>query len=263
MFFLANALALCRQAFPVLHFFTDREHIGRILRPFFSAALILALAACSRPVSYEQFIKAEDAPAGIYEFAIPSSIFTSSASPAAAAPKLSAVPGPTYNISIYTAPLEKALLLDILWIAASSEDLQHFPSKMPQVPFEKGGPGAIMPENAAGTPKKDTTCSKSDVLCDRSEWGRQIILRESVWFPAGEHRALYRSGVSLGVREEDIVERPATPGQGEGPFRDGVGGMSSSRTETASGILLQIRPINPPETFRGLGIICKQNDGTR
>ena len=107
MFFLANALALCRQAFPVLHFFTDREHFGRILRPFFSAALILALAACSRPVSYEQFIKAEDAPAGIYEFAIPSSIFTSSASPAA-------VPGPTYNISIYTAPLEKALQLDIL-----------------------------------------------------------------------------------------------------------------------------------------------------
>ena len=230
MFFLANALALCRQAFPVLHFFTDREHIGRILCPFFSAALILALAACSRPVSYEQFIKAEDAPAGIYEFAIPSSIFTSSASPAAAAPKLSAVSGPTYNISIYTAPLEKALQLDILWIAASSEDLQHFPSKMPQVPFEKG---------------------------------RQIILRESVWFPAGEHRALYRSGVSLGVREEDIVERPATPGQGEGPFRDGVGGMSSFRTETASGILLQIKPINPPETFRGLGIICKQNDGTR
>lgn len=230
MFFLANALALCRQAFPVLHFFTDREHIGRILCPFFSAALILALAACSRPVSYEQFIKAEDAPAGIYEFAIPSSIFTSSASPAAAAPKLSAVSGPTYNISIYTAPLEKALQLDILWIAASSEDLQHFPSKMPQVPFEKG---------------------------------RQIILRESVWFPAGEHRALYRSGVSLGVREEDIVERPATPGQGEGPFRDGVGGMSSFRTETASGILLQIRPINPPEGFRGLGIICKQNDGTR
>lgn len=256
MFFLANALALCRQAFPVLHFFTDREHIGRILRPFFSAALILALAACSRPVSYEQFIKAEDAPAGIYEFAIPSSIFTFSASPAA-------VPGPTYNISIYTAPLEKALQLDILWIAASSEDLQHFPSIMPQVPFEKGGPGTKMPENAAGTPKKDTTCSKSDVICDRSEWGRQIILRESVWFPAGEHRALYRSGVSLGVWEEDIVERPATPGQGEGPFRDGVGGMSSSRTETASGILLQIKPINPPETFRGLGIICKQNDGTR
>ncbi len=230
MFFLANALALCRQAFPVLHFFTDREHIGRILCPFFSAALILALAACSRPVSYEQFIKAEDAPAGIYEFAIPSSIFTSSASPAAAAPKLSAVSGPTYNISIYTAPLEKALQLDILWIAASSEDLQHFPSKMPQVPFEKG---------------------------------RQIILRESVWFPAGEHRALYRSGVSLGVREEDIVERPATPGQGEGPFRDGVGGMSSFRTETASGILLQIRPINPPEGFRGLGIIFQRNDGTR
>ena len=256
MFFLANALALCRQAFPVLHFFTDREYIGRFLCPFFSAALILALVACSRPVSYEQFIKAEDAPAGIYEFAIPSSIFTSSASPAA-------VPGPTYNISIYTAPLEKALQLDILWIAASSEDLLHFPSKMPQVPFEKGGPGAIMPENAAGTPKKDTTCSKSDVLCDRSEWGRQIFHRESVWFPAGEHRALYRSGVSLGVREEDIVERPATPGQGEGPFRDGVGGMSSSRTETASGILLQIRPINPPEGFRGLGIICKQNDGTR
>ena len=230
MFFLANALALCRQAFPVLHFFTDREHIGRILCPFFSAALILALAACSRPVSYEQFIKAEDAPAGIYEFAIPSSIFTSSASPAAAAPKLSAVSGPTYNISIYTAPLEKALQLDILWIASSSEDLQHFPSKMPQVPFEKG---------------------------------RQIILRESVWFPAGEHRALYRSGVSLGVREEDIVERPATPGQGEGPFRDGVGGMSSFRTETASGILLQIRPINPPEGFRGLGIIFQRNDGTR
>ena len=53
-------------------------------------------------------------------------------------------------------------------------------------------------------------------------------LSETVWFPAGQNKALYRSGVRL-----------------------------------AGAVVLRVRPINPPEDFRGLGIIVKRNDGTR
>lgn len=56
---------------------------------------------------------------------------------------------------------------------------------------------------------------------------------ERVWFPAGEHQALYRSGV---VPESEV---------------------------SSQDLILRIRPINPPEDFRGLGIILKRNDGAR
>lgn len=193
---------------------------------------LLALAACSRPASYEQFIKVENARDGVYEFAIPASILTSASSvnttahPASAA---AAAPGPTYDISLYTAPLDDALQLEISWLELPSGDLSHFSSEMQQVPSEKGGPGAKMPEYAAGTPKIDTTCSNNDVFCGRPSTGPQSIHKENVWFPAGEHRALYRSGVAL----RDVR------------------------------IILRIKPVNPPESFRGLGIIFKRNDGTR
>ena len=239
---------------PVLQKFTDREHFARILRPFFSAVVMLALAACSRPASYEQFIKAENARDGVYEFAIPATILTSASSvnttahPASAA---AAAPAPTFDISLYTAPLEKALQLDILWLELPSGDLSHFSSEMPQVPSENGGPGANMPQNAADTTKIDTTCSNNGVLCDRSAPWPRIIHEESVWFPAGKHRVLYRSGLALGNVPEPCASQ------------DTAGIPGGTHATPAPRIMLKIKPVNPPGSFRGLGIICKRNDGTR
>ena len=239
---------------PVLQKFTDREHFARILRPFFSAVVMLALAACSRPASYEQFIKAENARDGVYEFAIPATILTSASSvnttahPASAA---AAAPAPTFDISLYTAPLENALQLDILWLGLPSGDLSHFSSEMPQVPSENGGPGANMPQNAADTTKIDTTCSNNGVLCDRSAPWPRIIHEESVWFPAGKHRVLYRSGLALGNVPEPCASQ------------DTAGFPGGTHATPAPRIMLKIKPVNPPESFRGLGIICKRNDGTR
>ena len=239
---------------PALQKFTDREHFARILRPFFSAVVMLTLAACSRPASYEQFIKAENARDGVYEFAIPATILTSASSvnttahPASAA---AAAPAPTFDISIYTAPLEKALQLDILWLELPSGDLSHFSPEMPQVPSENGGPGANMPQNAADTTKIDTTCSNNGVLCGRPAPGPRIIHEESVWFPAGKHRVLYRSGLALGNVPEPCASQ------------DTAGIPGGTHATPAPRIILKIKPVNSPESFRGLGIICKRNDGTR
>ena len=216
--------------------------------------MMLALAACSRPASYEQFIKAENARDGVYEFAIPATILTSASSvnttahPASAA---TAAPAPTFDISLYTAPLENALQLEISWLELPSGDLSHFSPEMQQVPSEKGGPGAKMPEYAAGTPKIDTTCSNNDVLCGRSEPGPRIIHEESVWFPAGEYRVLYRSGLALGNVPESCASQ------------DTVGIPGGTHATPAPRIILRIKPVNPPGSFRGLGIIFKRNDGTR
>ena len=207
---------------------------------------LLALAACSRPASYEQFIKAENARDGVYEFAIPASIF-----PATSTSTTAAAPALTYDISIYTAPLDDALQLEISWLELPSGDLSHFSPEMQQVPSEKGGPGAKMPEYAAGTPKIDTTCSNNGVLCGRSEPGPRIIHEESVWFPAGEHRALYRSGLALGNVPEPCASQ------------DTVGIPGGTHATPAPRIILKIKPVNPPGSFRGLGIIFKRNDGTR
>ena len=241
-----------------------RLHLAGMLVPLL---ILFTVASCGRPAFYEQFIKAEDAHDGVYEFAIPSGIILPSGTPpsaeASAAPAspaalaASAVPSPTFDISIYTAPLEKALQLEISWLELPSGDLSHFSPEMPQVPFENGGPGAKMPQNAADTTKKDTTCSNNDVFCDRSLPGPQTIHKENVWFPAGEHRALYRSGVALGN-----VPEPCTS-QGTAGTPVATSPANSRSTTPAPRIILRIKPINPPESFRGLGIICKRNDGTR
>ena len=250
---------------PVLQKFTDREHFARILRPFFSAVVMLALAACSRPASYEQFIKAENARDGVYEFAIPATIIlpsgasavpatspSASTSSAPASPAVyAAAPAPTFDISLYTAPLENALQLEILWLELPSGDLSHFSPEMPQVPSENGGPGAKMPQNAADTTKIDTTCSNNGVLCDRPAPGPRTIHEESVWFPAGKHRVLYRSGLALGNVPEPCASQ------------DTAGIPGGTHATPAPRIMLKIKPVNPPGSFRGLGIICKRNDGTR
>ena len=130
--------------------------IGRV---FAVAALILAVA-CSRPGSWEEFVRAEDAVGGVYEFA----------------PDM-ADGATTYDIALYTAPLAEPLQLEVTWLNTQAE-----------------------------------------------------VLSETVWFPAGMNSALYRSGIKV-------------------------------PTETS--ILIRVKPLNPPQDFRGLGIICEQNDGTR
>lgn len=275
-----------------------RLHLAGMLVPLL---ILFTVASCGRPAFYEQFIKAEDAHDGVYEFAIPSGIIFPSGTPSyaetSAAPASSAalaasaaqtssavqatpssaetsaaataVPSPTFDISIYTAPLEKALQLEISWLELPSGDLSHFSPEMPQVPFENGGPGAKMPQNAADTTKKDTTCSNNDVFCDRSLPGPQTIHKENVWFPAGEHRALYRSGVALGNVPEPCTsqETAGTPAAMQTTIAASTPvatSLATSRSTTpAPRIILRIKPINPPESFRGLGIICKRNDGTR
>ena len=127
----------------------------------------------------------------------------------------------------------------------------HFSPEMPQVPSENGGPGAKMPQNAADTTKIDTTCSNNGVLCGRSAPGPQTIHEESVWFPAGEYRVLYRSGLALGNVPEPCASQ------------DTVGIPGGTHATPAPRIMLKIKPVNPPGSFRGLGIICKRNDGTR
>ena len=184
---------------------TDREHFRRILRPFISVALTLAMAAsCSRPASYEQFIKAEDAVGGVYEFALPASL---------------RVPGEdtAFDIFFYTSPLKDALQLEIV----------------------------------------------AEGLC------------ETVWFPAGEHRALYRSGVVFSgsggqaadsallrnpIRENaSLAACPPDSSLFRNPIRENAS-LAACPTEE---VILRIKVADPPEDFRGLGIICKRNNGTR
>lgn len=130
--------------------------------------------ACSQPDSFEQFIKADDAPGGVYEFVIPAIPDGSQAS--------------AFDISLFTSPLRSPLQLNIRWME---------PADMPE-----------------GRDSED-------------------IFSERVWFPAGEHQALYRSGVAPELKD------------------------------SSKNLILRIRPINPPEDLRGLGIILNRNDGTR
>ena len=88
--------------------------------------------ACSRPGSWEQFVRVEDAPGGVYEFVIPSS----SVIPSEAKES-------TFNLTFYTSPLDEPLQLEVTWLYSPGD----------------------------------------------------ILLTETVWFPAGDHRALYRSGI--------------------------------------------------------------------
>ena len=172
------------------------------MRFFFPLFLIL-IVSCTRPSSYEQFVRVEDAADGVYEFAV------EMADSAA-----------TYDLSFYTAPLDEPLQLEVAF---------------------------------------------SD-------------LHETVWFPAGQHRALYRSGIIIPTRD---TSAPAGPSLFSAENVEGTvvlpptfldSGQKQGRSQEKSGDLpyfqpktwkVQVKPINPPEGFRGLGIICKTNYGTR
>ncbi len=157
--------------------------------------------ACSRPGSWEQFVRAEDAPGGVYEFAIPSS----SVIPSEAKES-------TFNLTFYTSPLDEPLQLEVTWLYSSAE---VFPVS------QKHGHQEQKPREIVPGPPSDRDTGNTLIA---------PVFSETVWFPAGEHRALYRSGILSEAKEAEII---------------------------------QVKPIDPPADFRGLGIICKTNDGTR
>ena len=170
--------------------------IGR----FFALVSLLLAVACSRPGSYEEFVKAEDAPGGVYEFVLPggTSVIPSAAKEPA-----------TYDLSFYTAPLAEPLQLEITW-----------------------------PE-----------------------------YRETVWFPAGQHQALYRSGVRFAGAEASpsgsSLRSPHHPSGTVPPLSNRGCYVPEGEASAPVAVVLQVRPVNPPADFRGLGIIIKRNDGTR
>ena len=167
--------------------------------------------ACSRPGSWEQFVRAEDAADGVYEFAIPSSVIPSEAKES------------TFNLTFYTSPLDEPLQLEVTWLYSPGD----------------------------------------------------ILLTETVWFPAGEHRALYRSGIRFsadlsGNTPKSLQVPPKNPLPVENIAEISTGTPKNTPTCIENGeklyrsaVTIQVTPINPPEDFRGLGIICKTNDGTR
>ena len=187
-----------------------------------SAILLVMAVACSRPGSWEQFIRVEDAPGGVYEFAIPpSSVIPSEAKES------------TFNLTFYTSPLDEPLQLAVTWLNSPGEEL-------------------------------------------RSTYGPDsILLTENVWFPAGEHRALYRSGIRFsddlsGNTPKSLQVPPKSPLPVENIAEISTGTPKNTPTCIENGenlyrsaVTIQVTPINPPEDFRGLGIICKTNDGTR
>jgi hypothetical protein len=167
--------------------------------------------ACSGPSSYEQFVRAEDAADGVYEFAIPASVISGEAK------------GSSFDLSFYTAPIDEPLQLAITWLYSPGD----------------------------------------------------ILLTETVWFPAGELRALYRSGVRFsddlsGNTPISLQVPPKNPLPVEKNAEISTGTPKNIPTCIENGenldrsaVTIQVTPINPPEDFRGLGIICKTNDGTR
>ncbi|MBQ6016039.1 MAG: hypothetical protein IJL22_07050 [Bacteroidales bacterium] len=168
--------------------------------------------ACSRPGSWEQFVRVEDAPGGVYEFVIPSS----SVIPSEAKES-------TFNLTFYTSPLDEPLQLEVTWLYSPGD----------------------------------------------------ILLTETVWFPAGDHRALYRSGIRFsadlsGNTPKSLQVPPKNPLPVENIAEISTGTPKNTPTCIENGeklyrsaVTIQVTPINPPEDFRGLGIICKTNDGTR
>lgn len=196
--------------------------IASAARCLVSAILLVMAVACSRPGSWEQFIRVEDAPGGVYEFAIPSSSVIPSE-----------VKESTFDLSFYTSPLDEPLQLAITWLYSPDEEL-------------------------------------------RSTYGPySILLTENVWFPAGEHRALYRSGICFsddlsGNTPKSLQVPPKNPLPVENIAEISTGTPKNTPTCIDNGenlyrsaVTIQVTPINPPEYFRGLGIICKTNDGTR
>ena len=232
---------------PVLQKNADREHPRSFGRRFRAAVAIAGLfaIACSRPASYEQFVKADDATAGIYEFTLDMSDTTAS-----------------YDISLYTAPLHNPLLLDITWLVPPKSLSNSEIAMSPFLQMPEGDTAQL-----AGNQHVDGH-SKTDIA----------EFREAVWFPAGEHRALYRSGISFG-RNKQMHERPAGAITGEHFFCEPANDSGGNNNELAGSsyglkvgpgnpsfcqeVKLQVKINNQPDGFRGLGIICKRNNGTR
>ena len=232
-----------------------------------AAALIMAVA-CSRPGSWEQFIRAEDAPGGVYEFVIPASVIT----PTTVNPSTSAIPSEvkepslramassdcksTFDLTFYTSPLSEPLQLEILWQVTPQlmAGNQLNTSNMPEALLQPG------------VERRFYESADNQTVACRSE---------TVWFPAGEHRALYRSGVRFsadlsGNTPKSLQVPPKNPLPVENIAEISTGTPKNTPTCIENGenlyrsaVTIQVTPINPPEDFRGLGIICKTNDGTR
>ena len=208
----------------------------------FLAVLMVMAVACSRPGSWEQFVKVEDAPGGVYKFALPLQASTSTATPSAT----------TYDISFYTAPLAEPLQLEILWQLMAAKQLNI--SNMPEAPLQPGVERRFY-----------ESADNQTVACHS----------ETVWFPAGEHRALYRSSVRFsddlsGNTPISLQVPPKNPLPVENNAEISTGTPKNTPTCIGNGeklyrsaVTIRVTPINPPEGFRGLGIIIKRNDGTR
>lgn len=272
------------------------------MRFFFPLFLIL-IVSCTRPSSYEQFVRAEDAADGVYEFTLP--IMAAEASAETSVSSGSETSDVTYDLSFYTAPLADPLQLEVTWLYSSAE---VFP-----VSLKHGHQEQKPRENVPGPPSERDT-------------GNTLIapvFSETVWFPAEQHRALYRSGITIptGAEVSPFGSSLRSPHHSSGtvpPLPSGSpkncrffgctrgcyvpqgdtsatvrpslfsgenvegavvlpptfhdSGQKQGRSQEKSGDLPQkvaktwkviVKPVNPPENFRGLGIICKTNDGTR
>ncbi len=215
--------------------------IASAARCLVSAILLVMAVACSRPGSWEQFIRVEDAPGGVYEFAIPSS----SVIPSEAKES-------TFNLTFYTSPLDEPLQLEILWQLMAAKQL-----------------------NISNMPESSLRPGVGDGLCETADNQTVACHSETVWFPAGEHRALYRSGICFsddlsGNTPKSLQVPPKNPLPVENIAEISTGTPKNTPTCIENGenlyrsaVTIQVTPINPPEDFRGLGIICKTNDGTR
>ena len=266
---------------PVFGFSRDREHLKKCFRTFFCMFGVLLGISCSGPGSYEEFVRAEDATGGVYEFVIPSEAKESGEAKEPSLRAMAPLGGKSrsFDLSFYTAPLDEPLQLEITWYSVEANQLNT--NKLPET--------SLQPELSR------RFCESAD----NQAVTLHAIRRETVWFPAGQHKALYRSGVSLdnSINSNYTTRASAGPSPIQGIFGEGTSvlpptfpnsGQKRGRSQ-ASGqdlpqkqgkmgkvesllgkgeskgpqIQLQVRPIDPPEDFRGLGIIIKRNDGTR
>ena len=225
-----------------------------MMRFFFPLFLIL-IVSCTRPSSYEQFVKVEDAAEGVYEFTLP---FMAAEAPAETSVSSgSGTSDVTYDLSFYTAPLAEPLQLEVTWLYSSAE---VFP-----VSLKHGHQEQKPRENVPGPPSERDTGNTFTAP----------VFSETVWFPAGQHRALYRSGINF---SDDLSRKTAfsiqVPPKNPLPVEENaeISTGTPKNTPTCiengeklyrSAVTIQVTPINPPEGFRGLGIICKTNYGTR
>lgn len=201
-----------------------------MMRFFFPLFLIL-IVSCTRPSSYEQFVKVEDAADGVYEFTLP--FMAAEASAETSVSSGSGTSDVTYDLSFYTAPLAEPLQLEVTWLYSSAE---VFPVS------QKHGHQEQKPREIVPGPPSER---------DTGNTFTAPVFSETVWFPAGQHRALYRSGINFldDLSRNTPKNTPTCIENGEKLYR--------------SAVTIQVTPINPPEGFRGLGIICKTNYGTR